>query len=169
MSRLPVNSGQLSVDLPRPKADAQNVHGQRSHCFGALDEQLGILRNRNMKTLGVLVISLLAVAAISWAVAKGAPDRPPGVAAANWYPINDRLGLVVPAYQPDLDPLTDSGSLPPPLGSPPVARSVQPGAEGALPPGAWLRRYLMVKEGRHWDQVAITGSPLLLNQAQHGP
>jgi hypothetical protein len=124
-----------------------------------------------MKALMLFVV-LFAVAAVSYAVATTAPSRPSGVAAANWFPINDRLGLVVPDYQPDLDPLIDGGgpgpqprrvqNLPPPAGAPPRVSRVMP--ERPLPPDAWLRGYLMVKEGTQWQRVAIAGSPQLLKQ-----
>lgn len=130
-----------------------------------------------MKALGILFTSMLAIAVVSWAVANKAPDRPPGIAATNWYPISERLGLVIPDYQPDLDPLVDSG----PPGPNPVRAHELPPSPGSSGTGGthplrrleiqsgWLKGYLMVKEGTQWERVAIAGSPSLLIHATNPP
>lgn len=128
-----------------------------------------------MKALTILA-ALLGIAAVSWAaVATRAPDRPAGIAAANWYPINERLGLVVPDYQPELDQpeALPPRALPPArvrtLPPPPAQEPQQGSSPTGPPPVKWLRGYLMVKEGTQWERLAVAGSPSLLNQAAYRP
>ena len=64
-----------------------------------------------MKTAAA--VSLICAAILTMHFAAGAPamDRPEGVAASNWIPINDKLGFVTmppptyPAATPDKQPL----------------------------------------------------------------
>jgi hypothetical protein len=64
-----------------------------------------------MKTIAAAVLICTSILTIHFAVGAAGTDRPPGIPAPNWIPINDRLGFVVmppdtyPAGTPDKQPL----------------------------------------------------------------
>lgn len=119
-------------------------------------------------TLAAIVILLTAVT-FGYASADKPVRRPPGIAADEWYPIGDRLGLVVSDYQPGLDLLIDNGpvravpraELPPPRPSinptpPSAARNAAPPAS-AVPA---IRGYLMIEYGGHWTRLSLVSPPI---------
>ena len=48
-----------------------------------------------MKIVAAAFLICVSTLTIHFAVGAAEPDRPAGVAASNWIPINDRLGFVV--------------------------------------------------------------------------
>jgi hypothetical protein len=59
-----------------------------------------------MKTVAAVCLICASIITIHFAVGAGGTDRPAGVAAPNWIPINDKLGFVVmpPATYPVATP-----------------------------------------------------------------
>jgi hypothetical protein len=124
-----------------------------------------------MKALAAIGIILAAIT-LSFASAGKAVDRPPGIAADQWFPISDHLGLVISDYQPGLDPLIDNGPtklLPPPTDRV-LPRSPAPGTtlprnpvDARQPSSAApaLTGYLMIKQGGHWARVSVVSTPIL--------
>lgn len=54
--------------------------------------------------IGIASTALL-VGAVTWVRAQGAPNRPPGVAAANWIDITDSVGILITSTRsPDRRP-----------------------------------------------------------------
>jgi hypothetical protein len=51
-----------------------------------------------MKTVAAVFLICASILTIHFAVAAAGTDRPAGVAAPNWIPINDKLGFVVMTY-----------------------------------------------------------------------
>ena len=60
-----------------------------------------------MKTIAAAFLICASILTIHFAVGAAGADRPAGIAAPNWIPISDRLGIVVmphdtyPAAEPD--------------------------------------------------------------------
>ncbi len=107
-------------------------------------------------TLIAIAALLMAAVTVGFASAERArPDRPPGVTSEQWYPISDRLGLVLADYQPGSDALVDDGMRPPPAGT-----VLSP--EGELKPErnpSTLSGYLMVKQRGHWTRLSVRTPP----------
>ena len=120
------------------------------------------------KTLAAIGI-LLTVATLGFASAEKAVDRPPGVAADQWYPISDRLGLVIPDYQPARSALIDNGPIrvyrPPVAGIPPPSPAVPDfpwiGQPRTPPAVSALVGYLMIKQQGHWIRLSVVQPPIL--------
>jgi hypothetical protein len=92
------------------------LFGILSGCVRAMFTLCRGLLSMNTKTLATIGI-LLMVVTLGFASTEKVMDRPPGIAADQWFPISDHLGLVIPYYQPGLDPLIDNGPIkvfPPP-------------------------------------------------------
>jgi len=89
-----------------------------------------------MKRIAYATLVILSLSLNSYlSVAAGAQDRPAGVAAANWVPVSDRLGIVlVQSEAPAAVPIPNSQPL---LLKPPV-------------PG-----YFMVKGANGWTRLVI--------------
>jgi hypothetical protein len=86
-----------------------------------------------------LVASFLLVATLSSAVGAGAPpDRPPGVAAIDWIPISNSLGLVIAHPRRQMTPIPDI-----------TATLVAPPAEG----------YFMIRRGNFWQRLVLVDPP----------
>jgi len=109
------------------------------------------------KALAAIGVFMTAVT-LAFAATERAVDRPPGIAADQWFPIGDHLGLVVSDYQPGLDPLIDSGPmnvLTPPRDtgpSPPLnLRTTRPTPA--------LTGYLMIKQAGHWTRLSVVSPP----------
>ena len=64
-----------------------------------------------MKTVAAIFLVCASIFTIHFAVGAAGTDRPAGVAASDWIPINDKLGFVVmppatyPVATPDKQPL----------------------------------------------------------------
>ena len=115
----------------------------------------------NRKTLAAIGILLTAVT-LGFASAQKAVDRPPGIAADQWFPISNLLGLVISDYQPGLDLLIDSGPItprPPPTDSIP-SRSSAPRTEPPAPLVPALSGYLMIKQKGHWTRLSVVSPPI---------
>jgi hypothetical protein len=90
-----------------------------------------------MKALSAfLVISALALGA-ACALAQRTPDRPPGIGADSWVPINENLGIV-------LVPQSANG------GGPPVVIPSQP-----LLLGVPANGYFMVRRADRWVRLVV--------------
>jgi hypothetical protein len=122
-----------------------------------------------MKKLVAIGI-VLGVITLPFAFAEKTVDRPPGVAADQWYPISDRLGLVIPDYQPARSPLVDNGPIrvyPPPVDgiSPHPAPRTVPDPPTGLPRTppvvSALFGYLMIKQQGHWIRLSVAQPPIL--------
>jgi hypothetical protein len=123
-----------------------------------------------MKTKLLAAIGiLLTTVTLGFASTEKALDRPPGIAADQWFPISDHLGLVIPYYQPGLDPLIDGKVFPPPMDAilpkahvPQTTRPQNPGdampSASAVPA---LTGYLMIKQGGHWTRLSVVSPPTL--------
>jgi hypothetical protein len=87
-----------------------------------------------MKTVAAVFLICASLLAIHSAVGAAGTDRPAGVAAQNWIPINDKLGFVVmppatyPVATPDKQPLL-----------------LTPAASG----------YFMARSGAGWQRLII--------------
>jgi len=108
-------------------------------------------------TLAAICI-LLTVVTLGSASTEKAGDRPPGIAANQWFPISDRLGLVISDYQPGLDPLIDNGPIKalPPATSTVSPPPVVPKTTQTVPT---LTGYLMIKQGGHWSRLSVVSPP----------
>jgi len=87
-----------------------------------------------MKTIAAAFLICASILTIHFAVGAAGTDRPAGIAAPNWIPINDRLGFVVmphdtyPVAEPDKQTLL-----------------LTPAASG----------YFMVRTGVSWQRLVI--------------
>jgi hypothetical protein len=87
-----------------------------------------------MKTVPAVFLICASILTIHFAVGASGTDRPAGVAATNWIPINDKLGFVVippatyPVASPDKQPLL-----------------LTPAAQG----------YFMARSGVGWQRLVI--------------
>ena len=117
------------------------------------------MNTRALAAVGVL----LAVVTLGFASTEKAVDRPPGIAADQWFPISDHLGLVVSDYQPGLDPLIDNGPvkvLPlPHLPSAPSITQPRNPVDSTPPVSTTLAGYLMIKQGGHWTRLSVVSPP----------
>ena len=86
--------------------------------------------------------AVVSLAGISLVRGQGSPDRPPGVSAAAWVPISDKLGFV------RLPPVPVAG-MPRPSAMP---RPVDPTVLLVKPP---VEGYFMVKDASGWSRVSI--------------
>ena len=96
----------------------------------------------NVKMLiGTAVIAAFATFALMQAVGAEAPNRPPGVSADEWTPINDSVGVVLV-----------QGMIP--VGVQPPARvgTVPMNGAALISP---VSGYLMVKRGRTWQRLVV--------------
>jgi hypothetical protein len=97
-----------------------------------------------MKALiATVVVAVVATFALMQAVGANAPDRPPGVSADEWAPINDSLGVVLVQGMIPID-----------------ATHAQTPRAAILPfNGAALvspvSGYLMVKRGHTWQRLVV--------------
>ena len=110
------------------------------------------------KTLAAIGI-LLTVVTLGFASTEKAVDRPPGIAADQWYPISDRLGLVISDYQPGIDPVVDGRVLPPPPADAVLPRSSADAASASALPA--LTGYLVIKHKGHWTRLSVVSLPVL--------
>lgn len=95
-----------------------------------------------MKTLiGAATVAAIATFASMRAVGADAPNRPPGVSADEWAPINDSVGVVLV-----------QGMIP--VGVQPAVRAGNLPLNGAalISP---VSGYLMVKRGRVWQRLVV--------------
>lgn len=83
-----------------------------------------------------LLLSVLAVGAVS-ALAQRTPDRPPGVTADSWVPINENLGVVLVPWSSN-------------QGGPPAVVSSQPLLLGVPSNG-----YFMVRRANRWVRLVV--------------
>jgi hypothetical protein len=77
------------------------------------------------------------VVGATFALGQQAPDTPPGVAADNWVPINENLGIVL---------VPSSAN----QGGPPVVISAQPLLLGVPSNG-----YFMVRRANRWVRLVV--------------
>ena len=97
-----------------------------------------------MKTIyAVAAIAVLAGAGVAGAIGANSPNRPPGVSADEWAPINDSVGVVL------VQGMIPTG-----------AQRTQPLRAGIFPNvGAALvspvSGYLMVKRGNTWQRLVV--------------
>jgi hypothetical protein len=93
-----------------------------------------------VRALAACFLLVAALAGLSSAVGAGAPpDRPPGVAAADWIPISTSLGLVIAHRRRGVTTIPDS-----------TATLVAPPAEG----------YFMIKRGSGvWVHLVVVDPP----------
>jgi len=91
--------------------------------------------------IGSTAITVVATFALMRAFAADAPDRPPGVTADEWAPINDSVGVVLV-----------QGAIP--VGVQPAVRAGNLPLNGAalISP---VSGYLMVKRGRVWQRLIV--------------
>jgi hypothetical protein len=86
-----------------------------------------------MKRIAYASLAILSLSLISYtSVAADAKDRPAGVAAANWVPVSDRLGIV----------LVQSAT---PIAVPSTSLLLKPTVSG----------YYMVKGANGWTRLVI--------------
>lgn len=52
-----------------------------------------------MRALTTLLVLITGALTLSIAAGSNSPDRPPGVSAAEWSPVNDSLGIVLAPHQ----------------------------------------------------------------------
>ena len=106
-----------------------------------------------MKPLIGLSVILLAAFGLSQAIGRNSPDRPAGIAANQWAPISETLGVVLipeagrtaperPTPHLDVDP---TGLY--------VAPS--PAVVAVIEEGHPVRGYLMVKRGKFWRPLVV--------------
>jgi hypothetical protein len=89
-----------------------------------------------MKAFLASVLLVASVIGLSSAVSADSPDRPPGVAAVDWIPISDSLGIVVLRRE-------TVRTIPNGIG-PQVGKDV-PATSG----------YFMVKDGTGWRRLVV--------------
>lgn len=87
-----------------------------------------------MRALVVLTAVISVTLILSKAVGADAPGRPPGVAATQWAPISESLGVVLAPEQQD------------------KAIRVSPNALLLMPPA---EGYFMVKQGNTWRRLIL--------------
>jgi hypothetical protein len=95
-----------------------------------------------MKALiATAVVAAVATFALMQAVGANAPDRPPGVSADEWAPINESVGVVLV-----------QGMIP--VGVQPAVRAGNLPLNGAalISP---VSGYLMVKRGHTWQRLIV--------------
>jgi hypothetical protein len=81
------------------------------------------------------IVAAFSLTVVPFVRGQGAPDRPAGVAAAQWVPLNERLGFVI---------------MPPDTGS--VIPGANPNVLLLSPPVAG---YFMIKHGTRWSRIVI--------------
>jgi len=87
-----------------------------------------------VKTVVAVFLICASILTIHFAVGAAATDRPAGVAASNWIPINDKLGFVV--MQPETYPVATPDKQP---------LLLAPAASG----------YFMARSGAGWQRLVI--------------
>ncbi len=122
-----------------------------------------------MKILSGIAIAVVALTGLSLAFSDTAPDRPPGVAADHWAPINPALGVVLipdsalsadspppaggatPGVAPAEGPKVVAGSADPDVLIAPPSPAVRKIIEEGQP----VRGYIMVKRGKLWRPLLV--------------
>lgn len=115
-----------------------------------------------MKAFLASMMLLAASVGLSSAVGAGAPpDRPQGIPADRWVPINDRLGLVLLAPLPAVRPPdVVSPRVPRPGGGPAPQVRISPGGQALLvPPPA--QGYFVIREGAVWVRLQVVSPGLI--------
>jgi hypothetical protein len=98
-----------------------------------------------MKTIHlVAAIVILAGAGVAAAIGANSPNRPPGVSAEEWAPINDSVGVVLVQGM-----IAVGSQRAQPLPLPAVSNNT--GAALISP----VSGYLMVKRGRIWQRLVV--------------
>jgi len=90
-----------------------------------------------MKALSTFLLLGLLVVGAACAIAQRTPDRPPGVNADSWVPINENLGIVLVSSSDN-------------QGGPPVAIPSQPLLLGVPSNG-----YFMVRRANRWVRLVV--------------
>jgi hypothetical protein len=108
-----------------------------------------------MKPLIALAIVVLTAFGLSQAIGRNSPDRPPGIAANQWAPISESLGVVL---VPDAEHGTAAQQKPYPLvdtsGTALYARPTAV-AQAFIEEGNPVNGYLMVKRGKFWRPLVV--------------
>jgi hypothetical protein len=86
---------QLEHGRDRWKLEQQLPAQRRRSTMRRRDHAATARRFTIMKAFLASVLLVVSVIALSSAVSADSPDRPPGVAAADWVPISDSLGIIL--------------------------------------------------------------------------